>query len=72
MDGDKYCGAIGLMQKHNEYYLFVFKDEKIIDSYSWGMLFFDKESYYLYNEVQNKYVGLYIAGINKEDYPNIF
>ena len=75
---DKYCGTIGLMQNPNEYYLFAkniiiyLKDEKIIDSYSWGMFFFDKESYYVHNEIQNKYDGLYIAGINEEDYPNIF
>ena len=79
LDSDKYCGMLGLVQDPNEHFLFAqnfisyLKQRKIIDSYAWGLFFFDKEkSYNIDYNIQNKYDGFYIAGITDDDYLNIF
>ena len=79
MEPEKFCGSLGLVKNPNEYYLFAknfisyLKDERIINSYSWGIFFFDKEkSYNIDYDIQNKYDGFYIAGISEDDYINIF
>ena len=79
MEPDKFCGSLGLVKNPNEFYLFAknfisyLKEERIINSYSWGIFFFDKEkSYNIDYAIQNKYDGLYIAGISQDDYLNLF
>ena len=79
MEPDKFCGSLGLVKNPNEYYLFAknfisyLKDERIINSYSWGIFFFDKEkSYNIDYAIQDKYDGFYIAGISEDNYLNIF
>ena len=76
---DKYCGMVGLYKSSSNAYAYAknfinfLKEEKIIDSYSWGIFFFDKEQSYNFEEtIKNKYDGFYIAGITDEDYLNIF
>ena len=78
-DKNKFCGRIGLYK--NDYpayasaknFITFLKEEKIIDSYSWGLFFFDKDkSYNINDEILNKYEGFYIAGITEKDYLNIF
>ena len=78
-DKNKFCGRIGLYKNFYPSYAYAknfitfLKEEKIIDSYSWGLFFFDKEKSYNINEkIQNKYEGFYIAGITEKDYLNIF
>ena len=79
MEPDKFCGSLGLVKNPNEHYLFAknficyLKEERIINSYSWGIFFFDKEkSYNIDYNIQNEYDGFYIAGISEDDYLNIF
>ena len=79
METDKFCGSLGLVKNPNEFYLFAknfisyLNEEKIINSYSWGIFFFDKEkSYNIDNNIQKEYDGLYIAGISEDDYSKIF
>ena len=49
MEPEKFCGSLGLVKNPNEYYLFeknfisYLKDEKIINSYSWGIFFLIKK-----------------------------
>jgi len=75
----KYCGMIGLLMKSYEGYLFNenfvrhLKKEKIIDTYSWGMFFFDNEgSYKVNNDIKNAYDGFYILGFYEQNYSEIF
>ena len=73
-----YCGKIGLVVR--EYYPYNYvnfishlKQKDVIQSYQWGMFFFDKEqSYNINKEIQNNYDGFYIAGLTENDYINIF
>ena len=76
---NKYCGIIGLYKSNVKTYEYAknfikyLKEEKIIDSYSWGLFFFDKvNSYNIDYNIQSNYDGFYIVGINEEDYFNIF
>ena len=78
-DNNKYCGMLGLYQSSTNAYAYAknfikyLKEEEIINSYSWGIFFFDKDkSYNIENNIQNIYDGFYIAGITDEDYSNIF
>ena len=78
-DKEKFCAKIGLYKNLIPVYAYAknfitfLKEEKIIDSYSWSIFFFDKEnSYNINNDIQNKYQGFYIAGISDKDYLNIF
>ena len=75
----KYCGMLGLLMKSYEGYLFNenfvrhLKKEKIIDTYNWGMFFFDKEgSYKVNNDIKNEYDGFYILGFYEQKYTEIF
>ena len=68
---NKLCGNVGLMkQSFNVFlssnnFIYYLKNNKIIDSYSWGIFFFDKEnSYNVDDNIQKQYNGFYIAGIN--------
>lgn len=74
-----YCGMLGLLIKSNQGYLYNenfmrhLKKEKIINSYSWGLFFFDKEgSYKIKDEIKNNYDGFYIVGFNETDYSVLF
>ena len=76
---DKFCGIIGLYKSSNNAYAYArnfikyLKKEKIIDSYSWGIIFFDKDkSYNIADNIHSKYEGFYIVGITNKDYLNIF
>ena len=81
---NRLCGNVGLM-KHSfnvflssNNFIYYLKNNKIIDSYSWGIFFFDKE--YKYNnkflDIDNKilslYDGFFIAGITNNSYLEIF
>ena len=76
---NKYCGRIGLYKSNIKTYAYAknfikyLNEEKIIDSYSWGLFFFDKDkSYNIDYNIQNNYEGFYIVGIKEDDYFNIF
>ena len=76
---DKFCGVIGITKNnydlyfYNENFIIYLKKEKIIDDYSWGLFYFDKEnSYNIIESIRNKYDGFYIIGINEVDYLDIF
>ena len=81
-DSNKFCGSLGLMKYYQDRYFssanlinYLKEDKEIIDSYSWGVFFFDKvdsNSYNIDKEIQNKYDGFYIIGINDKDYLKIF
>ena len=77
---DAFCGKIGFLKRYYYPYSNTFinfidytKKNKIIDSYQYGIFFFDKEeSYKIDKEIQNKYDGLIFLGLTDKDYPNIF
>ena len=75
---DAFCGKIGLLKKymyHNSYPAFIdyLKKSKLIQSYQWGIFFFDKEKSYNINEdIQKNYDGFYIVGIKEEHYLSLF
>ena len=79
IDSDRLCGIAGLIRSSfnnnlNNYNLIYFlKKNGIIDSYSWGIFYFDKEnSYNVDKDIQSKYDGLLIAGITNNTYLDIF
>lgn len=79
LDSDKYCGMIGLVKDPNESFLFAqnficyLKLRKLINSYAWGIFFFDKEnSYNIDYDIQKQYDGFYIGGIPLDNYSEIF
>ena len=75
-----FCGNIGFLKRYyypnpKTYLNFIdySKKNKIIQSYQWGLFFFDKEqSYIIDKEIQNKYDGFIIVGLLETDYANIF
>ena len=75
-----FCGKIGLLKRYyypnpKSYINFIdySKKNKIIQSYQWGLFFFDKEqSYIIDKEIQNKYDGFIVIGLLETDYANIF
>ena len=75
-----FCGKIGLLKRYyypnpKSYINFIdySKENKIIQSYQWGLFFFDKEhSYIIDKEIQNKYDGFIVIGLLETDYANIF
>ena len=76
---DKYCGIIGITKYDNDIYYYnenfinYLKKLKNIDSYSWGIIFFDKENSYNINDyILKKYSGFLIIGITEKDYFDIF
>ena len=79
LEPEKFCGELGLVKNPNEYFIFAknfinyLKEEKIINSYQWGIFFFDKEkSYNIKDDILSKFDGYYIGGITEDDYFNIF
>ena len=55
-NSNKFCGALGLMKYYHDRYFssanlinYLKEDKEIIDSYSWGVFFFDKEDIDSYN-----------------------
>ena len=78
-DNNKYCGRIGLYKSVVRTYSYAknfikyLNKEKIVDSYSWGIFFFDKEnSFNVDDNILKQYNGFYIAGITSKDYLDIF
>ena len=76
---NKYCGVLGLYHKlEKEIFYFkslisYLKSKREIDSYSWGIFYFDKENSYNINaNIKKLYDGDLIIGIKDEDYLNIF
>ena len=76
---NKYCGVLGLYHKlEKEIFYFkslisYLKSKREIDSYSWGIFYFDKENSYNINaNIKKMYDGDLIIGIKDEDYLNIF
>ena len=75
---DSFCGKIGLLKKytyHNSYAIFIdyLKKLNLIQSYQWGIFFFDKEkSYNINEEIQKNYDGFYIVGLKEDNYLNLF
>ena len=76
---NSYCGKIGLFKYFFHPYSYINfidyskKVKKIIDSYQWGIFFFDKEkSYNVDEEITKEYDGFYIAGLNENDYLYFF
>ena len=76
---NKYCGILGLYHKLERDVLYFkslvsfLKSKREIDSYSWGIFYFDKEkSYNVSENIQKEYVGILIVGITENDYLNIF
>ena len=76
---DKYCGIMGLTKYDNDIYYYnenfinYLKKQKVIYSYCWGLLFFDKENTYNISDyIKNQYLGFLIIGINEKDYFDIF
>ena len=75
---NSFCGKMGLLKKYSypsTYTNFIdyLKRMKIIQSYQWGIFFFDKEkSYNIDEKIQKEYDGFFIAGLNENDYMNIF
>ena len=78
IDKNKFCGTMGLSKNlhgfiYDENIINYFKKTDIIDSYSWSIIFFDKDnSYNIDDDIKNKYDGFYIVGITNNDYLNIF
>ena len=77
---DAFCGKIGFLKKYYYSYPKTFsnfidytKKNNIIQSYQWGIFFFNEEqSYLIEKEIQNKYDGFIIVGLLDTDYSNIF
>ena len=75
---DSFCGKIGLLKKYMHYssypvFIDYLKKQNLIDSYQWGIFFFDKEkSYNIDEDIQKKYDGFYIVGLKEVDYLSIF
>ena len=73
-----YCGKIGLIVRAYYPHFYVnfisyLKKNNIIQSYQWGIFFFDEnKNYNIDKEIQNNYDGFYIAGLTESDYLNIF
>ena len=76
---NKYCGILGLFHKlEKEIFYFkslasFLKSKREIDSYSWGIFYFDKEnSFNISENIKKIYDGYLIIGITDADYLNIF
>ena len=76
---DKYCGLIGITRYDNDIYYYnenfinYLKKLKLIESSSWGIIFFDKENNYNISEYFIKqYSGFLIIGITEKDYFDIY
>ena len=79
IDSERLCGTIGLMRySHNTFltmnnFIYYLKSNKIINTETWGLFFFDKEnSYNIDKEFKSKYDGFLVAGITNNSYLDIF
>ena len=79
IDSERLCGTLGLMRyTYNTFltmnnFIYYLKTNKIIDSYNWGLFYFDKEnSYNIDKSIQSKYDGFLIAGLSNDSYLEIF
>ena len=74
------CGYIGLQIEYNDLsvkecnFIKSLKQNKIISSYSWSILFFDKfmNKNILNQNILNKYDGFLLCGLEEKDYENIY
>ena len=79
IDSESLCGTIGLMRNtYNTFltmnhFIYYLKENKMINSYAWGLFYFDKEnSYNIDKNIQSKYDGYLIAGLSNDSYLEIF
>ena len=76
---NKFCGIVGLMRYSSNSQLYDYnlvnylKKIGKINSYSWGIFYFDKEnSYNVDKDIISKYDGYLIVGITNDTYLNFF
>ena len=79
IEKNKYCGKIGLRRLSvnsiidKESFIYNLKKDNIINSYSWGIFFFNPEDLYnIDDDTQEKYDGFFIAGVTSDDNIDIF
>ena len=79
IERNKYCGTIGLQRFSTDKNLdkdsFVnkLKHNNIINSYSWGLFFFDQNKLYnIDDDTQGQYDGFFIAGVTLGDNIEVF
>jgi len=79
VDSDRLCGTVGLMRySYNTDYtinnlVYYLKQNKVIDSYTFGIYYFDSEnSLDLPQDIRDKYEGYLIVGISNSAYLDIF
>ena len=79
-NSSKICGNLGLQiynsknQFRNDYFVNSLKQSKIIDSYTWTILYMNSsiEKNDILNYTNKDHDGILICGINEEDYNSIF
>ena len=77
---DKYCGTIGLRHYSQvnaaldkDSFVYNLKKNNIINSYAWGIFFFNQEKLYnIDDDTQGEYDGFFIAGVTMDDNIDIF
>ena len=79
IDSQRLCGIIGLMRySYNTFltmnnFIYYLKSNKIINSYKWGLYFFNTDNNYnVDKKIQSEYDGYLIAGITNDSYLDIF
>ena len=79
IENNKYCGTIGLRRfsENNIFdknsFIYNLKKYNIINSYSWGIFFFNSQKLYnIEDDTQDQYDGFFIAGVTSEDNIDIF
>jgi len=79
IDSNRLCGTVGLMRySYNTDYtmnnlVYYLKQNKVIDSYNFGIYYFDKEnSLDIAQDIRDKYEGVFIVGISNSTYLDIF
>lgn len=79
IDSDRLCGTIGLMRYSyntiltNNHFIYYLKQNNIIDSYNWGLFYFNNDSsFHINREIQSMFDGFFIAGISNNSYLDIF
>ena len=79
IESNKFCGTIGLNRFPSSNYfnkkslIYTLKQNKIINSYSWGLFFFDEDKLYnIVDDTKDKYDGFFIAGVTLDDNLDIF
>ena len=79
-NSSKICGNLGLQiynsknQFRNDYFVNSLKQSKMIDSYTWSILYLNSsiEKNDILNYTNKDHDGILICGINEEDYNSIF